>query len=225
MATKRDRKLLIEARKCASNLSLAAQWAVSGNAVDLANDFIYETYVILRLLEDCKASYRIHYVPGAGKTAHAFPRKPSPKAGRPKFLIIEKKTNRVLWQLCAGTKITDIVGDERAPDISLQSARAPDQPTATDVQMIWDAKYKKKDRKGSRRITSHDFSEFARWVELFNLRGKGLPALVLNSLTGLVGHCLVTNGETSTEVDAELHRTTVREVTGMYPGRSPAVRP
>src|SRR5689334_5217316 len=111
MATKRDRNLLIDARKCAKALRSAAQWAVSGRAVDLPNDFIYETYVLLKLLHDCKHNYRIRYVAGSGKTAHAFPQKPSAKAGRPKFEIVDKKTNRTLWQLCAGTKISDIVAD------------------------------------------------------------------------------------------------------------------
>jgi hypothetical protein len=207
------------------NLRLAARWAISGNAVDLPNDFIYETYVFLQLLKDCKRSYQIRYVPGSGKPMHAFPKKPSPKAGRPRFELLDKTSRRVVWQLCAGTKISDIVGDERAPDVSLQSPGAPDRPAAVDVHMIWDAKYKKKDRKGSRRITSHDFSEFARWIELFDLRSKASPKIALQDLRSMIGNCLVTNGETSTEKDAELVRTKVREAAGMYPGSSPFVRP
>lgn len=225
MATKRDRKLLIDARICAANLKLAAQWAISGSAVDIPNDFIYETYVVLQLLRDLKQSYKIVYRPGRGKTAHAFPKKPSSKAERPRFEIVDRATNRVLWQLCAGTNIGDIVGDERAPDVSLQSANAPDQPQAAHVEMIWDAKYKSKHKKGSKRITSHDFSEFARWIQLFQLDKRKPPKLVLKTLVGMDGHCLVTNGECSTEKAAELARTSVREVSGLYPGNSHAVRP
>lgn len=221
MATRRDRKLLEDARNCAGRLGLAAKWAISGKTVSVRDDFVYETYVFLRLLLDCKKTYRVQYVEGSGNTRHAFPKSPAKKAGRPKFHIVDRKTGKVLWQLCAGTKIGDISGDERAPDISLQRAGATDNPTAPDVELIWDAKYKRR----SGRIESHEFSEFARWIQLFQLESKALPKLVLSSLTGMAGHCLVTNGECSTENDKERTRTNIREVFGFRPKNSHTVRP
>ncbi len=137
MAARRDRKLLEAARKCAKQLGSAATWAVSGKAVSVRDDFVYETYVFLRLLIALKRTYRLEYIEGSGNSKHAFPKSPARKAGRPRFNLVDRGTKKVLWQLCAGTKIGDISGDERAPDISLQNASASDSPQASDVELIW----------------------------------------------------------------------------------------
>jgi hypothetical protein len=219
MAAPSDRKLLAAARKAAAALKVAARWAVSKRPVNVRDDFIYETYLYVRLLHAAGRTFRIVYVPGTGPTAHAFPRAPANKKARPRFELHDQRGVR--FQLCAGTKVRDMNGDERAPDVSLQVGRAGDLPIVGEVLAIWDAKYKG----GQKRISEHEFSTFARWLELLGLRtGAGAP-IALGTLRDLEGHCLVTNGHHSTELAAELKRTNVREIASFYPGRAHTRRP
>jgi hypothetical protein len=218
MANPTDRRLLRAVGDAAKALRSAARWPTSQRPVNAADDFVYEIYVYIKLLLLLQGKCIVTYVPGSGRVIHAFPRKPANKRGRPRFTV---KSRHGDWQLCAGTKIRDLHGDSRAPDISLQRGTASEDPDLHDVAAIWDAKYK---RKGAR-ISSHEFSEFSRWLEVLNLRSNAAPSVITSAARDLGGHCLVTNGEHSTEVDAELARTNVREVASYYPGRTAVSRP
>lgn len=218
MANPTDRRLLKAVSDAAKALAGAARWHRSLRPVNAANDFVYEMYVYVNLLLALQRRFHVTYVPGSGRSAHGFPRKAANKQGRPRFLVSGPAGS---WQLCAGTKIRDMHGDARAPDISLQRGDASDDPDANDVEAIWDAKYKTRDS----RISSHEFSEFARWLEVFNLRARPAPSPVTSTAGDLAGHALVTNGSHSTEYDAELQRTNVREIASCYPGKAPTPRP
>jgi hypothetical protein len=209
-----DRAALVQSvQTSAQQLGAAAAWA-SGASVSVRSDFLYEMYVLFRLVEALQTvGYTVRYVTGTPPTEHEFPKGPAKKAGRPRFEIADDSGD-VRWQLCAGTKAQDLVGKRRGLDISLQVADASDDPTAVDVEMIWDAKFR---TNPVDRITSHEFAELARWVELFGLRGVQPPAVDLGTLEEMLGNCLVTNGRFSTEPIAELNRVSLREVESFAP--------
>jgi hypothetical protein len=127
-----------------------------------------------------------------------------------------------LFQLCAGTKISDIHGYPRAPDISVQDGNAPSTPSYTHVLLIWDAKHRKDP---TDRITHHELSEVGRWIDLLDLHGAARTGLALHRLGVLLGNCIISNGQFSTEPDAELARLDVKEVSGFHPKSRFAVRP
>jgi len=222
MAYREDSELIKRIRESARRLKLASIWEKSRFPVDLPNDFIFELFVLFRLIHDPQKNYSLKYEPGLGRKAHQFPRKPSKKAGRPYFRVHSKSTNRPLCQICAGTKVNDIVGVDRAPDISFQNASSSENPTYRDVKMIWDAKYR---TNSNERISHHEFSEFARWIELLELRKPKNPSISFSALKEMLANCLVTNGEASTEPDVERKRVNLKEVSSFFPGKEFKVVP
>jgi len=216
MAIARDRILIDSIRNSARTLGIASTWVNSRRPLQLEEDFVYELYVMFEFVNDLRNTYGVRYHPGSGNKRHQFPRKPAQKRGRPKFYIIDRRNNNTLWQLCAGTKITDIVQVMRAPDISVQKHNASDDPIYSDVVMIWDAKYRSNNMN---RITHHEFSDFSRLIELFRLRRRSiLGSMNIITLRGMVANCIVTNGQESTEPVAECLRVSLKEVTSFYPG-------
>ena len=179
-------------------------------------------YLLFVLCDDLQANYTIQYVKGAPPNEDTFPKGASNKTGWPKFEIKDNSSGKVMFQICAGTGAGDIHGTKHAIDVSIQTGTAGDNPGPDDVLQIFDAKYRSKAKS---RISKHEFSEFVRWVELFDLRGAGTAGLVLNSLGALDANCLVTNGEPSTAPDAECIRTSVREVTKFHPNETLTHRP
>lgn len=220
MANSNNRALIDRTRIAAKKLGVAGIWAQSKLPVNIAEDFIYEMYVLFRLINDLSKHYMIRYDYGSSKHQDAFPRKSAKKEGRPKFEIFDK-TNLKL-QICAGTKIKDIVGKFRSPDISFQKGSASDKPTYKDIELIWDAKYRKK---VGDKITEKDFSSFSRWLELLQLRNQIKPGIKMNDLKELKGNCLVTNGKRSTENDEERRRSDIKEVENFAPNEIFNVRP
>lgn len=212
-----DSELIGQVSKSAEKLAVASTW--NGHlALDPPNDFVFELYVLFRMLVDLQTNYSIEFVPGVKKAT--FPRKPAPKKGWPKFVL--KKDGKRIAQICAGTQIQDLNGSLTAPDISVQAPDSPESPTFHHVMQILDAKHKSK---VSKRITSPEFSEFQRWVELFNLRSKLGAMLKFDQLTVMAGNCLITNGNHSTEPNAERIRVNVKEVYGFSPKSTAKLKP
>lgn len=216
-----DSDLMREVKDAGANLTKAALWSTK-TPLDVENSFLLEMYLLFLLCDDLQANYTVEYVKGASPNEHTFPQGPANKAGWPKFIVKDASTGKVLFQICAGTRAADIHGTNHAIDISIQTASAGDTPGPDDVLQIFDAKYRSN---SSHRISKHEFSEFVRWVELFKLRGAGTANLTLNQLGALDANCLVTNGEPSTEPDAECNRTSVREVSKFHPNETMAHRP
>jgi hypothetical protein len=179
-------------------------------------------YVLFCVIHDLTINYDIAYLPGLGAKQHVFPRKPADKAGRPRFDIKDKATHTVLCQLCPGTTASDIHGHPRGLDISIQDPAASDTPGPADVLQIIDAKYR---TNANDRISHHEFSEFARWIELFLLRGAGSPGLTFQAYPELNANCLVTNGQFSTEPVAECQRVSLSEIAGFHPATAHHSRP
>lgn len=222
MATSNDMELIAQARQSARSLGVAASWVASRRPVKLADDFIFELYVLFTLIIALQEHYHINYFPGTGDKKDKFPRRPAMKKGRPKFYISDNPDGKLLWQICAGTQIADIYGVARAPDISFQNDKSSDTPCYRDVEIIWDAKYKKNSHN---RITNAELSSFGRWIELLKLRKSKKPVIEMSNLQKLAANCLVTNGQESTEPDDERYRLDLKEVTFFYPGNSFQVRP
>ncbi len=222
MATVRDKILVDQLRKSAKTLRRAASWAKSGLPLKLSDDFIFELYLLFELMIDLQKTYDVKYEPGKGNLTNQFPRKPANKTGRPKFEVYRKLDGSLLWQICAGTKIADINGDKRSPDISFQNANAPDEPCFKDIELIWDAKYR---HDPNETIAHPELSAFAHWLEVLQLRNKTKPTIILHTLAQFVGNCLVTNGRECSEMDVECKRLDLKEVTSFYPGKIFSVRP
>jgi hypothetical protein len=222
MATATDRRIIDKARQSARSLHVAATWVNSGLPLKVTDDFLYELFILFELIYDLTSHYLVEYFEGNGTKQHNFPRKPANKEGWPKFTVWHKDDHVLLWQICAGTKIADIHGKKRAPDITFQIATSSDTPNYQDLVLIWDAKYT---MTSTTRIRPEDLSEFGRWLEIFGLRGATKPPIILSSLVLLVQNCLITSGNKSTEPDAECIRLDLREVYSFYPGKTFSVRP
>ena len=212
MANPADDTLVADVQAAAKELKVAAAWS-NGQPLNVADDFLYEMYLLFTVVNALLANHDLVYDPGVKPTLHAFPMKPANKKGRPRFLVMED--GEVEYQICAGTTAEDIVGKHRAPDISIQDRLASDTPDFHDVLMIMDAKYR---TTSADRLSAAEFSQFARWIELFELPSAPPPGLNLGHLGGLLACCLVTNGDFSTEPTAELVRKSLVEVRRFYPG-------
>lgn len=216
-----DKDLIRAVQAAASSLSVASKWS-TGARLKVADSFLLEMFLLFQIIQDLQTSYDVQYVPGTGTKKHCFPKSPSSKAGRPKFLVKDKSTRATLFQICAGTTVDDLNGHSRALDVSIQASGASDTPIHTDVLQIFDAKYRKTI---SKRLSHHEFSEFARWIELFGLRTGGTAGLTFSSLSEFDANCLVTNGQPSTELDVECNRTGLREITNFHPKTTYVSRP
>lgn len=222
MAThKTDKDLMARVKSAGKRLTNAALWSTR-QPFRFQNSFLLELYLLFRIVRDLKAHYLVSYDRGTGVNQDKFPQSGAPKAGRPRFLVKDRQTGDTVFQVCAGTEVPDINGHSRALDISIQKGDATDTPSASDVLQIFDAKYRSK---FSSRISHHEFSEFARWIELFGLRGSSTASLNFDSLTDMDGNCLVTNGKHSTELDDECDRTCIREIARFHPNHRRKARP
>jgi hypothetical protein len=221
MAIATDRELISRTKESARALNVAARWVNSNRPLRLSDDFLFELFVLFELILDLKKQYRIKYLEGKGNKINQFPRSPALKQDRPRFEVYDTNGN-ILWQICPGTKISDIHGRERAPDISFQIATSPDNPQYKHVILIWDAKYR---TNSDHRITDAELSEFARMIEVFLLRKSPKPSIQFSKLANLQAHCLFTNGLDTTEPDAERNRLDLKEVYHFYPDQTFVVRP
>ena len=224
MAYSNDRKLRRRVSNSAKALRISAKWESSRKSINVADDFIYELFTLFCLVIDLKSNYVVRYDPGVGNKQNCFPRKPANKKDRPRFLVYNHNSKNALWQVCSGTKIKDIHGKSRAPDVSLQVGDSSDEPNYHDVLLIWDAKYKHNNETISR-ISSGEFSVFGRWIELFRLKNGTKPNIKLKTSEEMIANCLITNGRESTEPDDECLRKGLKEVFNYYPDKIYKIRP
>jgi hypothetical protein len=68
----RPSRLLADVRSAARSLGVAAAWARSRKPLRVEEDFIYEMYLLFRVVEDLSARYRILYYPGNGCGSYAL---------------------------------------------------------------------------------------------------------------------------------------------------------
>jgi hypothetical protein len=177
----------------------ASKWQNSRRSIayvkDGSSDYIYEFYCYIRMLSDLNTNYDLKFKTGRVYRAK-FPEKPGLKQNFPRFEIFEKNSGKKLYQLCAGTMIESDFPDQNLhPDISLQTALAPESPNKSHVLLIWDAKYVNK----KKRVPNKEIRDFSAIVDIYELRGKRAPKIYFKSLKILLGNCLITNGDSHHE--------------------------
>lgn len=183
----------------------------------LKGDFLFETYVLVQLLAHLVADGWTLTVLHGGARGTSLPRKPAKKSQGWASFVVTKGPQT--FEICAGTGVADIDNKDRHPDISVQEPAGIPTPTLANVKGLFDAKHR---TKSSSRITSHEFAEFARWVDLFGQTRSKPPWPGVHPFDA---NALVTNGQESTELVAELKRRGVREVSGFGPSQKHKVRP
>jgi hypothetical protein len=207
-------------QQAATALSEAARWTGSKTFVKSDDDYIYEFYVVMRLVSGVdRSTHRVTLRAGSPGRETAFPRKPANKTGWPYFEIRRVSDDQLTYQLCAGTRVSNQTGDSHAPDISLQAPGSPDDlPTGQDVLLIWDAKYMED---LNSRITRPQYGEFAMWVRRFGLCARGaLADTTWMTINGIVANCIVTNGRDSGSSSAARQSECVVEITRFSPTTS-----
>ncbi len=162
-----------------------------------ADNYVYEFYCYMRILEDLQTHYKVRFVPGT-KT---FPKKPADKKnGWARFDLYDKNNGTLLFQVCAGTRIehTDISNYTAAPDISFQTDNSPDEPNEKHVLMIFDSKYKTGKNSNDKKIDISTLREFANIVGNLDLSATKSSQILLDKLQPLSGNCLISNGQVAT---------------------------
>lgn len=213
-----DKKLLAKVRAAANSIRAASAWKKSKYAVNISDDFLYEMYVLGEILLDLRKKYVVDYDQGKGKKKDLFPRSPAHKAGRPKFLVRDRASGDLLWQVCAGTKVEDKEGNEHGLDISLQTNDSPESnPGYAHALVAWECKFKEDP---TTRVSKDEYERFAGWVRRLDLVPSKCPTTLLPGLSALNGNTVVTNGKESTYTDSSRGNDSVCEVSGFYPGKS-----
>lgn len=216
------KKLLSSIGSSSKKLEKASVWKSSKLKVSGEDSFIYEIYCLFRIVVDLLSNYDIRFVQGAAGKEFLFPKGPAQKQGWPRFQLLKRTNPALQWQLCHGTAIEDIHGHERYPDISLQEGDSPEQPNFSHVHLICDAKFQ---RDGKSEITGSEFARFGQFVAVLGVQGAQTVNLSFNSLTNLLGNCLLTNGSVSTEKDGERNRQFIKEVQQFFPKARYSVKP
>ena len=219
------RELTASLRNVAAKLKTAAVWNGTGLAVDAkTDDYVYELLCYFQAATAAMAGFNLE-IAGAigksksGKNAAKWPKKPGLKANFSYIRLLNGQQER--FQLCPGIRVTDIHGKDRAPDISLQLAGAPAEPTHSHLVGVWDAKYTT--TKGSR-VPDVAVADF---VYTFHQLGSPIPpptwlSVVMHKEWRCSG--VLTNGKESTELTAALMANGISE-TCHYPSAAAATRP
>jgi hypothetical protein len=221
-------ELVRRIRRVAAELKTAAVWNGTGVAVDAQrDDYLYELLCYFHAAAAARTGFRLK-IAGTiattrnGKPAARWPKKPGNKVNFSYISLLDSKSgSQEQFQLCPGVKVSDTHGKARAPDISLQVAGAPAEPTYSHLAGIWDAKYTASKES---RVPDVAIADFA-----YTFRQLGSPALPLAWL-GVVTHkewrCsgILTNGKESTEPAAALLANGISE-TCEYPSAAASTRP
>jgi len=220
--------LVRDLKRAAAYLKTAAVWNGTGLAVDAErDDYLYELLCYFHAAAAARTDFRLRIAGTTattrnGKRAAKWPKKPGNKANFSYISLLDGKSgSHEQFQLCPGVKVTDTHGKARAPDISLQLAGAPAEPTCSHLAGIWDAKYTAS--KGSR-VPDVAVADF---VYTFQQLGRPtLPSTWLRCVTHKEWRCsgVLTNGKESTEPTAALITSGVSE-TSKYPSAAASTRP
>ena len=130
--------------KCANWQNTNTSLFASSTQSDKEKDYVYELFCYFAILKDLIANYDLEYYKGTAQKENVFPKSPARKDGYPFFYVVEKTTQKKVFQVCAGTMIEAITKNFRSPDISFQIAHSSlSSPTYLDTKLIFDAKRKR----------------------------------------------------------------------------------
>lgn len=152
----KPQELIDQINSFASSLYDVSKWKTSSDPfghIDpkTADNYVYEFYCYMRILEDLQTNYKVRFVPGT----NTFPKKSADKKnGWSRFDLYDKNNGTLLFQVCAGTNIehTAIANYTVAPDISFQTDNSPAEPNENHVLMIFDSKYKTGKKSNDKKI-------------------------------------------------------------------------
>ncbi|WP_127132976.1 hypothetical protein [Pseudoflavitalea rhizosphaerae] len=153
------------------------------------DNYIYEFYCLIKILEDLRYNYEIRFVEGKGNFKYRFPQAAAPKGGKPRFhAFIDDKME---FQICAGTMIKcEIDTEKNHPDISFQVAESSNDPSQEDLIIIMDAKFKESQQAS---LPKDEVYKFGQIVDLFNLRREPQIKIKFSKYKSFLGNCLITN--------------------------------
>jgi len=126
-----------------------SRWETSGKAfgyiqtvTDDKDDYIYEFFCAMKVLEDLSNNHRI--VLKRGINGFVFPKKPGVKRMWARFVGYDSTGTTEQFQVCLGVKIKITASPLTTfgSDISIQQAGTSDDPYDSDILLIMDAKYK-----------------------------------------------------------------------------------
>lgn len=185
-------------KKYAETLGKASKWANSGDQItsiesiqneESKSEYIYEFYCLMRILDDLANKYDIEIT---NNTAiNVFPKAPASKKNYPYFLVKEKGTGKLLFEVCTGVDIKGLADETSAPDISFQLPQDHLLPTHQEVFMIFDAKFK---HKLTAKVSDLEFYKVAGMVKNLACEDADKNAIMdFFSLAKLKGNCILTN--------------------------------
>ena len=187
-------------KKYAETLSTAAKWASSSDAilsienvddVNKKQEYIYEFYCALRILDDLSSTYSIEIT--NCKEKKVFPKAPASKKKYPFFIVKDSKGDKV-FEICLGVDIKGIADETSAPDISFQNPDCGMNPNFNDVFMLFDSKFK---HALNGKVTDLEFYKVSGMIK--NLACEDAfktKTLSFNLLKDLLHNCILTNGKT-----------------------------
>lgn len=187
-------------KKYAETLSTAAKWENSGDAIlsienvddiNKKQEYIYEFYCALRILDDLSTTYSIEIT--NFKKNKVFPKAPASKKNYPFFVVKDSKGKQV-FEICLGVDIKGIADETSAPDISFQNPGCGMNPDFNDVFMLFDSKFK---HKLNAKVTDSEFYKVHGMIK--NLACEDAfktKTLSFNGLKDLLHNCILTNGKT-----------------------------
>lgn len=173
-----------------------------GNKVDAKEDYFYEFYCYLKILNDLnnQPNTTIKFVKNNG----IFPRGPAYKRERPYFIL--NHNTKDLYHIYSGIKIETKVKEKfKAPDISFQLPTAdPIFPNYKEVDIIYDAKYSV--ASNSKSFTESQMSDFNKMIRYLKTKKAPKKKLPYNQFKGFIGNCLITNKKSYTTIKKELKK-------------------
>lgn len=155
------------------------------------DEYIYEFYCAMRILDSLSSYYRISITNNHLK--NLFPKAPALKKNFPFFILTLKDNEAISFQFCLGTEIIGVCGESSAPDISFQEANSPTiNPDHKNVLMIFDAKYKQ----DSTKIADIEFAKVSYMIRNLSCEiPKKHIKINLFEMNDLIGNSLITNGK------------------------------
>jgi hypothetical protein len=217
-----SRQMLRKLKAVAERLKNAAVWHDSGEHVDVLKDhYVFELLVFFHAALAAKRKFDVSLAgnvkPGSPPLA-IWPRKPGLKKNFSYLQICEthEGVTRLVFQLCPGIKIADRHGKARSPDVNLLLASATDDPKYDDMCACWEAKFV---ANAQNRLSDSDVGDF---VHTFQQLANPTPPETWERAIGEAAFRIsgiLTNGQTSTELDAALAENGITE-TSTFPSNS-----
>ncbi len=198
------------------SIETLSKWESSGKAFGYFEkiknkkaDRLYEFFCYMKIMDDLKNRYNIELVEDTN--GKIFPQSPAAKSGWSKFILKDKESGKVLFQVCFGTKIKLSTSPMTpfAADISFQKSTASDDPDENDVELIMDAKYKT-DNLQSLEIST--IREFAKCADDLGVSEAETALFEFDKLKALKGNCLLTNGRAINDHEQYCKNNKVKQV-------------